>query len=122
MWIEPYTEWSNGSLCGPSDMNRISGNINHLLGTNELIDTYNNNDFVYKSEFEKVVNSINQLLIYTGISYDNLPTMETTADNFNLIESLTLEIKNRMIGKEINSIAVKFAGEVYAGNSICGGM
>lgn len=122
MWVEPYLEWSSGSLCGPADMNRISGNINYLLGVDDLKDDYDSNDYVTKSEFEKIVNYINQLLILTGLSYDNLPTMETTADNFNLIESLILDIKNRMVGMEINSVAVKFAGEVYSGDSICGGM
>lgn len=48
--------------------------------------------------------------------------METTSDNFNLIESLILDIKSRMVGMEINSVAVKFAGEVYSGDSRCGGM
>lgn len=122
MWIDPFTDWSSASLCTAEDMNRIGGNLNYLIGHDEIKADYTSTDFVKKEEFEKILLYINQLLIYTGLSYDELPTMESTHYNFNLIESLILEIKNRIDGMEINSIAVKFSGEIYSGGSICGGM
>lgn len=103
-WITPVTDRTSGAICTAIDMNRIAGNLDwltteltaHQLYSGATISktTYIANDYGSISDWENILEVLNDLseavAIETGSANDS-----TTYDNFNVVETITLEIYDR---------------------------
>lgn len=115
-WLTPVTDRGSDARCTYADMNRIAGNINHLLGSS-LPTTYGQDDdttttLVSVTAWSDILSALSSLCIAVGFS-DPQPTDLMTFDNFNLVESLTLKVKERLDLIEKNANAVHYAGEGF---------
>lgn len=97
-------------------MNRIAGNINHLLGSS-LPTNYGQDDdttttLVSVTAWNDILSALSSLCIAVGFN-DPQPTDLMTFDNFNQVESLTLKVKERLDIIANNADAVHYAGEGF---------
>lgn len=117
-WITPVTGRGSDARCTYADMNRIAGNINHLLGSS-LPANYGQDDgstvtLVSVTAWSDILSALSSLCIAVGFA-DPQPTSLMTFDNFNYVESLTLKVKDRFDIITKNADAVHYAGEgIYA--------
>ena len=94
-WQTPVTDRGEGAFCLPSDLNRIGGNINYLLGTSLKTD-FVANDFLTLAQWRAITtNTINACNTY-GIFYTEEPSDLMTAENFNNVENLLLQCYDRL--------------------------
>lgn len=121
-WTTPVTDRTSGARCTITDMNRIAGNLDwltteltaHQLYSGATISktTYIANDYGSILDWENILEVLNDLseavAIETGSADES-----TTYDNFNAVETITLEIYDRyqMILNQANA-------NHYAGDSI----
>lgn len=96
MWIEPYTDWNNGTYCSPSSINRIMGNMNYLVGRTVCKDDFTSEDIITVQQFEPLLFWLKQLSYLTGVMYSTTPDYSLTAENFNLIETIEKRLKPYM--------------------------
>ena len=88
-WLEPVTDRGESSWCLPSDLNRIDGNINYLIGTSLKTD-FDEDDFLTVGQWEDIINNTVSACNKYGIKYTQTPTFDMTSDNFNNVENLLL--------------------------------
>lgn len=122
-WITPITNRVSGALCNESDMNRIAGNLDWLAsdaashqlysGATITKTAYTNNDYVYASDWENILEVLNELVDGLNVSIEEPANTSTTYDNFNTVESITLAIYDwyQMILAQANN-------NHYAGDTI----
>ena len=104
-WITPITDRSTGARCDESDMNRIAGNLDWLAtetaqkqiysGATISKTTYINNDYVSVSDWENILEVLNDLVDGLNVTVEGAADMSTTYTNFNTVESITLAIYNK---------------------------
>ncbi len=120
-WITPKTDWIAGDKVTYADMNRIGGNINHLLERYAVKATYTSSDYVYYSRWTAIINAIAEIAGQLGMDYD-APDYQVTAHNFNVVETFLLNAKERLELLRTQTPANVYAGdghysdnEIYAG-------
>ncbi|MBO5941320.1 MAG: hypothetical protein J6S50_00400 [Oscillospiraceae bacterium] len=118
-WIEPKTNWVETDRCTFDDANRIASNINELLGSASLKADYTQDDVISAVQWRAVLDAIDSLIDREGYHADDLPGMSATALNFNIVEGLTLGIKEWIDLKNRQHAADIFFGEVYSGENQC---
>lgn len=94
-WITPITDRPNEfTRTTAEDMNRIAGNINHLLGTN-LKDDYVDTDIVTVNAWRRIIEETSKLnhfglKITSKTDYVNLNNIEKVALYKSYVEPLRL--------------------------------
>lgn len=95
-WTTPVTDRGKGAYCLPSDLNRIDGNINYLIGTSLKTD-FVSNDFLTKAQWQSVIDGTVTACNKYGIKIAEIPDFAMTSDNFNNVENLLLLCYERLL-------------------------
>lgn len=115
-WITPKTDWSEIDLCTYEDMNRIAGNLNELAGTSLKAD-YTQDDVVTVEEWSDIVDTVLGLVESEHYyNHDDVPGMDATALNLNIVEGLTQELADWIELKRRQAESAAYAGEGYIVN------
>ena len=115
-WITPKTDWSELDRCAYTDINRITGNLNELAGTSLKTD-YNNDDIISESEWSDIVDTVLELVESEHYyNHDDVPGMDATALNLNIVEGLTQELADWIELKRRQAESAAYAGEGYIVN------
>ena len=110
-WITPKTDWSELDRCTYTDINRITGNLNELAGTSLKTD-YNNDDIISESEWSDIVDTVLGLVESEHYyNHDDVPGMDATALNLNIVEGLTQELADWIELKRKQAESAAYAGE-----------
>ena len=119
-WITPKTDWSSGDNVTADDMNRICGNLNYLLDEERLTKVYTYKDYVFLTEWQAIASALGDVQSFLGMETDT-PDNQTTAYNFNLVESYCEQYKPLVDKIRAQRSANKYAGEWYADTEIYSG-
>lgn len=112
-WTEPKTDWSDDDFFTYEDMNRITGNINHLYPAAELKTDYSTSNILTVDDWNSVISSLSTLRAALGVPGE-LPENETHSAVFNAAESLLNSLKMRYDLIILNAMAAQYCGQVYA--------
>lgn len=112
-WTEPKTDWSDDDFFTHEDMNRITGNINHLYPAAALKTDYGASDILNAGDWNAVVSSLSILRAALGAPGE-LPENETYSAVFNAAESLLNSLKIRYDLIMLNAAATQYCGQAYA--------
>lgn len=126
-WITPVTDRTSGACCTVTDMNRIAGNLDHIVteatdheiysGTGITKTTYTKNDLVWLSDWEEILDVIEQLINGLVVTTDVTADSSTTYENFNNVEKLILAIYDKMQLLLQQTRLNKYSGEIYASDA-----
>lgn len=117
VWIEPNTSWLETDRCKYTDINRIAGNINYLLGADTLKADYTQNDVITLAEWNLILMALDLLAEAAGYSPEDKPDTTATARNFNAVEGYTLGLKNWIDLINAQEVASIFSGDtIYLGD------
>lgn len=119
-WVEPKTDWSSGDNVTADDMNRICGNLNYLLDEERLTKVYTYKDYVFLTEWQAIASALGDVQTFLGMEADT-PDNQTTAYNFNLVESYCEQYKPLVDAIRAQRSANKYVGEWYADTEIYSG-
>ena len=119
-WITPKTDWSSGDNVTADDMNRICGNLNYLLDEERLTKVYTYKDYVFLTEWQAIASALGDVQAFLDMETDT-PDNQTTAYNFNLVESYCEQYKPLVDKIRAQRNANKYAGEWYADTEIYSG-
>lgn len=119
-WITPKTDWSSGDNVTADDMNRICGNLNYLLDEERLTKVYTYKDYVFLTEWQAIASALGDVQTFLGMEADT-PDNQTTAYNFNLVESYCEQYKPLVDKIRAQRSANKYVGEWYADTEIYSG-
>ncbi len=119
-WIEPKTDWSAGDLVRPADMIRICGNINYLLGSEELRTDWTADDFVFIDDWHAIVDACEELATAESMPLNDI-TDAVTSYNFILVEEFTVRMKRLLDLKPEQGPANNWAGDHYSDAEIYSG-
>lgn len=120
-WQEPKTDWTAADRVTYEDMNRICGNLNVVYPAGNLKTDYTRNDFVSVSDWSSILTSLRTMITVTDLSA-KVPGDEMTADTFNQVEELTLEIKTQIQHLLDQTKAAVYSGDtVYAADTYAAG-
>ncbi len=122
-WITPITDRTTGARCTVTDMNRIAGNLDYLaseLTTYQLYSgatvqktTYTNNDYVTVANWADILSVLNAMVDSLSLTISGTATNATMYDNFNVVESITLSIYERL-----QLLLLQANNNHYAGDSL----
>lgn len=120
-WQEPKTDWSGTDRVKCTDMNRICSNLNLLYPDGKLKEDYTDNDFVTLSQWHQILSALQTMLVVTGLS-ESVPGDEMTSETFSQVETLTLQIRNRILYLLDQTKASVYSGElIYAADTYATG-
>jgi hypothetical protein len=120
-WIEPKTDWSGSDRVTSTDMNRICGNLNVIYPDGKLKEDYTDNDFVTLSQWHQILSALQTMLAVTGLA-ESVPGDEMTSETFSQVESLALQIRNRILYLLDQTKAASYSGDqVYAADTYVAG-
>lgn len=112
-WTEPKTDWSDDDFFTCEDMNRITGNINHLYPAAALKTDYSTSDILTVDDWNAVISALRTLSAALGVPGEP-PETETYSAAFNTAESLLDKLKVRYDIIVLNAVATQYCGQVYA--------
>lgn len=112
IWQIPRTDWSANDFVIPEDMNRISGNINYLYQQAILKEDYTANDIVTIEQWNAIIQAIATLVKSIGLERQS-PGLQVTADNFNDVEDIIAQMKERL-----DLIFNQVEANIYAGDDL----
>lgn len=112
IWQIPRTDWSANDFVIPEDMNRISGNINYLYQQAILKEDYTANDIVTIEQWNAIIQAIATLVKSIGLERQS-PGLQITADNFNDVEEIIAQMKERL-----DLIFNQVEANIYAGDDL----
>lgn len=109
-WIEPVTERGESARMTADDMNRITGNIKYIYPDTTIKTVWTSNDFITAENWSSIFTALNYLVSSTGNIYQ-IPKVELTYQNINDIETLILNLKNRL-----SLISAQEVANIYPSN------
>ena len=122
-WITPVTDRTDGAYCTVTDMNRIAGNLDWLateLNTYQLYygatvakTTYVYNDYVSIADWQDILSVLKSIATALIPDDENEADEQTTYENFNMVESITLAIY-----EQLQLLLSQAANNHYAGDDI----
>lgn len=105
-WITPVTDRVNGAWHTLTDQNRIVGNVIYLtttLSAHSLYfgrtiskTSYTHNDYVSVSDWSNLLAVLSDLVTATSLEQTESLSSDMTWTNLNAVESLTLQIYERV--------------------------
>ena len=109
-WQTPKTDWEAGDFVTYVDLNRICGNLNYLLGSNTLSESWTAADYVHLTDWHDIVDALEDVQDLLGAEHD-LPDDNASSYNFNLIESFCLDAKDPIDELRRQQLANHYVGE-----------
>lgn len=106
-WQEPKTEWQISDMVTADDMQRISGNLAALDPAYAGKTAWAENDYITAADWQAIIEELSALEAVSGVR-SPLPTDDLIASNFSVLESLTIEIKERFDLIEKNRAAYEY--------------
>lgn len=113
-WKEPKTDWSAADHFTYIDLNRINGNVNHLVGSTILPVNYTQNSFLTLSDWKSLTAQIAQMTAAANLSPVLIDT-KVTAENVRKIELAIAEVKTHFELVTKNKEYPLYTNQVYAG-------
>lgn len=106
LWRQPVTDRVAGAMMTVVDMNRITGNVDYLaeqfglrgmyIGRRPSKTSWVYNDYVTLQEWQELLYILDRLVDSTNLQQVIPGTEETTWQNMNNVETLTLRLRERL--------------------------
>ena len=126
-WTEPITDRVNGAWHTLTDQNRIVGNVIYLtttLSAHSLYfgrtiskTSYTHNDYMSVSDWSNLLAVLSDLVTATSLEQTESLSSDMTWSNLNAVESLTLQIYERVQLLLAMENLNHFAGQGYYSRS-----
>lgn len=109
-WIDPVINRTNTARLKPEDLNRISGNINYLIGTS-LTTSWAADDFLDVQSFNDILDGTKTAALKYGVMIYEAPDLAQTFENYNNIENLLLQCKTALDLWQLQAAAQKYLNQ-----------
>lgn len=118
-WVDPCTDWAPYDRFTYGDMNRICGNINYLMGVDNLRTDWAQDDILKLADWQPVKNTVNALASAVKLTHIAV-TDALTSDNIDNLETIISELKTPIDLRFMQKRATRHCGDpmLYAGVSV----
>jgi hypothetical protein len=103
-------------------MNRICANVNYLAGSSVVKDDWVHNDYMLRSEWDKILEALNELAEWCNLGGDPLTSGCLTSVGVNEVEDLAYQLKDLVDLRRAQAAANFYSGDgsiageyIYAG-------
>lgn len=121
-WTYCKTDWTDADRMTAAHMNRIAANVNHLMDDDVAKADWIKNDFMLKSEWDVIVESLNHLATWCDMDDRTIAATCLRSADVNAAEELMEDLYDPVALRRAQSTANRYTGDgaisggyIYAG-------